>query len=174
MDWSEPHLESFLGRIASSSGARTIHVIAHSMGNRVLTKALKLLVARRRTARSLFRHVVLTAPDIDANTFLDLARVILPVGKHLTLYSNPRDRSLLLSRLFNMHQRAGATIVIVAGLDTIDASRVDTSLVRHSHFGSRTVLADIASMFRESLPPGKRFGMKEKRSRQGRYYLFRP
>jgi esterase/lipase superfamily enzyme len=40
MDWSEPHLESFLSRIASSSGARTVHVIAHSMGNRVLTKAL--------------------------------------------------------------------------------------------------------------------------------------
>jgi esterase/lipase superfamily enzyme len=172
--WSVPHLESFLALIARS-GARTVHLIAHSMGNRVLTSALELLVAKKALPPGIFRHIVLTAPDIDSETFNQLAAVIAPAGERLTMYSNYRDRALLLSKLFHFYKRAGSTIVLVHGMDTIDASRVDTSLTRHSYFGSsRTVLADLSSLLSEGKPPSKRFGMRERRTAEGPYYLFRP
>jgi esterase/lipase superfamily enzyme len=175
VEWSVPHLESFLALVALSSGARTIHLIAHSMGNRCLAKALELLVAKGAVSPSSFRHIVLTAPDIDAQTFLELARVIVPAGERLTFYANYRDRALLLSKLFHLYRRAGSSIVIVRGMDTIDASRVDTSLTRHSYFGSsRTVLADLSALLIDGRPPSKRFGMREKRNAQGIYYNFRP
>jgi esterase/lipase superfamily enzyme len=175
VEWSVPHLEWFLATIALSSGARIIHLIAHSMGNRCLTKALELLVAKKTLPSSVLRHIVLTAPDLDAETFVQLARVIAPAGERLTMYSNYRDRALLLSKLFHFYRRAGSSIVIVHGMDTIEASRVDTSLTRHSYFGSsRTVLADLSSLLVDGRPPNKRFGMREKRNAHGTYYLFRP
>ena len=85
------------------------------------------------------------------------------------------DRALLLSKLFHFYRRAGAAIVIVPGMDTIDASKVDTSLVRHSYFGdSRTVLADVSSLIVDGKPPSKRFGMSEKIKEGKTYYVFRP
>src|SRR4029077_700800 len=41
VQWSSAHLKSFLERVARESGVRRIHLIAHSMGNRALTNALK-------------------------------------------------------------------------------------------------------------------------------------
>ncbi len=173
--WSVPHLESFLKTIAVTSGARTVHLIAHSMGNRVLTSALELLVAKRALPCGLFRHIVLTAPDIDSQTFDHLAAAIAPAGERLTMYSNYKDRALLLSKLFHLYRRAGSTIVIVQGMDTIDASKVDTSLTGHSYFGSnRTVLADLSALLLDGRPPKKRFGMRERQTEKGPYYVFRP
>jgi hypothetical protein len=53
---------------------------------------------------------VLTAPDIDAATF----------------------QGLIIPRTFHGPPRAGDSIVIVPGIDVIDASAVDTSLLGHS------------------------------------------
>jgi esterase/lipase superfamily enzyme len=39
-EWAVPHLERFLRIVAQRSGARKIHIIAHSLGNRALVKAL--------------------------------------------------------------------------------------------------------------------------------------
>jgi len=59
-------------------------------------------------------------------------------------------------------------------MDTIDASKVDTSLTRHSYFGSnRTVLADLSSLLLDGKPPKKRFGMRERQTEKGPYYVFR-
>ena len=174
-NWSVPHLELFLKNMAAISGACTIHLIAHSMGNRVLASALELLVAKQSISTGLFRHIVLTAPDIDKETFDHLAVAIAPAAERLTLYSNYKDRALLMSKLFHLYSRAGSTIVILKGMDTIDASKVDTSLTRHSYFGSnRTVLADLSSLLLEGKPPKKRFGMRERQTKKGPYYVFRP
>src|SRR6266436_2600224 len=60
--------------------AATIHLIAHSMGNRVLVAALHDIALQSQASDAavrlpLFHHVVLTAPDIDADTFRELAQV---------------------------------------------------------------------------------------------------
>jgi esterase/lipase superfamily enzyme len=173
--WCVPQLEGFLGELAHRSGANTIHLIAHSMGNRALTAALQLIVAKRSIPKRLFHQIILTAPDIDEETFQSLAVAIASDAEHLTMYSNYKDRALLLSKMFHFYRRAGASIVIVPGMETIDASKVDTSLVRHSYFGnSRTVLADVASLMVDGKPAKNRFGMIEKQKEGKTYYFFRP
>jgi hypothetical protein len=88
VEWTVPHLEQFLHEIAANSGAEKIYLIAHSMGNRCLTNALRRLKMPTSPSR-VFREVILTAPDIDADTFKnDIAPAILQEANasHSTLH----------------------------------------------------------------------------------------
>jgi len=67
--WTVPHLREFLTGVAERTGARRIHLVAHSMGNRALTSALRDLSFLPEDRRPRFNEVVLTAPDIDAEVF---------------------------------------------------------------------------------------------------------
>ena len=69
-NWSSPHLQSFLERVARESGSLRIHLIAHSMGNRVLANALVGL-GRQPDIQPLFDNVIMAAPDVNAYTFTD-------------------------------------------------------------------------------------------------------
>ena len=75
-----PRLRWFLEDVANKSGAEVMHVIAHSMGNRPVVGALNRIAESAAPARSRFRQIVLTAPDIDAATFRELAAA-LPRGR---------------------------------------------------------------------------------------------
>ncbi len=47
--------------------------------------------------------------------------------------------------------------MVVPGIDTIDVSAVDTSLIGHSYYGSNdSVLRDMFCVLRESQPPSMR------------------
>jgi esterase/lipase superfamily enzyme len=60
-----------LNLIAQHSGTKGIHIIAHSMGNPAVCDALKAL-SFDPNCNLKFNHLVLAAPDIDADTFWDL------------------------------------------------------------------------------------------------------
>src|SRR5207302_2856729 len=76
--WALSDLRAFLELLVAQSGADTIHFIAHSMGNRLLTEALVPMAATLKRMPA-FNELVLTAPDIDADTFVkDIAPAILP------------------------------------------------------------------------------------------------
>ena len=52
---------------------------------------------------------------------------------------------------------SGANLVVVPGIDTIDVSAVDTSLLGHTYYGdSDTVLTDMAELLRDRKPPDLR------------------
>src|SRR5207249_657847 len=53
-DWSADHLRAFLQDLSARTGATTIHLVAHSMGNRVLTQALRAMPALPQGERPLF------------------------------------------------------------------------------------------------------------------------
>ncbi len=57
--WTVPHLVEFLSGVAERSGATSVHLIAHSMGNRALTAALRELAMVRKDAGPRFHEVVL-------------------------------------------------------------------------------------------------------------------
>ena len=63
-------LKQLLAELNEQSGAKEIHLVAHSMGNDVLTRALKEL-GKDTLGQStcVFREVLLTAPDIDTELF---------------------------------------------------------------------------------------------------------
>jgi esterase/lipase superfamily enzyme len=67
--WTLRDLGEFIELVAEESGATTIHLVAHSMGNRALTEALHRIGAATRRG-TIFNEIVLTAPDIDTDTFV--------------------------------------------------------------------------------------------------------
>jgi esterase/lipase superfamily enzyme len=176
IDWTRPHLVQFLKDIAARSGAGLVHVIAHSMGNRALMRALKDVPNTSQTGVQ-FSQVVLTAPDIDSGEFMQLAREINRNSERITLYASSTDEAIRLSRRFHDHPRAGEAgrnILVIAGVDTVDASNVDTTFLAHSYFSSkRTVLSDLSYLIREGYPPERRHGLERKRHSKGTYWAFR-
>jgi len=160
--WTVSHLRDFLTDLASKSGARSINLVAHSMGNRALTAALsEINLIRGNDSPPLFDRVVLAAPDIDADYFRrDLANRILGTAEQVTLYASSNDRALIASKQVHGYPRAGdagANIVVVPGIETIDVSGIDLSLLGHSYYGdSRAILTDLFELMHQRLPASQR------------------
>ena len=159
VQWSVPHLKAFLQDLVAESNAKKVHLIAHSMGNRALTAALQSIAAEHDAP--LFNQVILTAPDIDAAVFArDVVPAIRPSADRLTLYASSKDRALDISNDLHGYPRAGESgehLVVVEGLDTIDASQVDTDLLGHSYFAqTRALLSDLYLLLHHGQPPAER------------------
>ncbi len=171
--WCEENVTQFIEAIASESGARKIHLIAHSMGNRVLSRALKNIsqnLDQSPQSKHLFNEVILTAPDIDAQVFKDsIAPHIIQTADRFTIYSSSEDLALKASRVVNSfwHQRLGEGgnhLTIFPNykqINVVDASDVDTNLfaLGHSyHADNKTVLRDVKLVFRGV--PAKERGLR--------------
>jgi len=176
--WTVPHLREFLKEIAAQSGAQSIHLIAHSMGNRALTSALRELSLEMQGVPPLFHEVVLTAPDIDAEIFRrDIAPAIVSTAKRVTLYASSNDEALVLSKQVHGYPRAGDTgdgLVVIPGIDTIDVSAVDTSLLGHNYYGDNaTVISDMIDLVRNSKSADQRSWLEMARLDNLLYWVFR-
>jgi esterase/lipase superfamily enzyme len=124
------------------------------------------------------RQVILAAPDIDVEFFKRLAEGFRSKASRITLYASSSDKALAMSTEIHDHPRAGATgadIIVLPGIDTIDASAVDTEFDGHSYYGdNRSVVSDIFQLLRSGSPPGERFGLVQVLAPAGRYWQFRP
>jgi esterase/lipase superfamily enzyme len=177
VDWTVQHLKDFLQDVATRSGAKSIHLVAHSMGNRALTAALRELEMEHKSQCPRFSEVVLTAPDVDADKFRrDLAPAIVKIADRVTLYASSNDKALIASRGIHGYLRAGEsgrTMVVVPGIDTVDVSEVDTSFVGHSYYGSSTsVLADLFELMKSSTPADKRTWLHSMQRGALKYWKF--
>jgi len=157
--WSIPHLVAFLRDLEKNSGATKIHLLAHSMGGLVLTRALQRMGDELKG--SPFHQIVLGAPDIDSDVFEDeIAPAILGTGRKLTLYASSNDFALAASRTLHENPRAGgsgARIVVVEGMDTLDVSSVSRG---HSYIaGNGRVLSDLVRLLIENRKPSLAVGM---------------
>ena len=164
---SEPtirHLEEVLATIAQRSGATNVHLVAHSMGNRVLLHALQALARRDGVDAPHFRQVISAAPDVDTPDYRGIVQEISKSARrlysNLTLYASSLDRALLASKYVNGGPRAGLAgkdLLILPGVDTVDATAIDTSLWGHSYYGdTRAILSDMFSLITEGLSPASR------------------
>ena len=169
VEWSIPHLKQFLVDIIERSGAKRIHLIAHSMGNRTLTKALVKLAddleEKQPQPPKPFHEIVLAAPDVDAEVFRrDLAPEIVKTGRRVTLYASSNDQALIASKTFHGgYPRAGDSgdnLMVIPGIDTIDVSDVDKSVLGHSYLGDNLfVISDLVQLLRNASPPAERPGL---------------
>jgi esterase/lipase superfamily enzyme len=179
IEWTQSDLARFLDDFASQTEAENIYLIAHSMGNRALTRAFVALVTQKPAIRQKFRELILTAPDIDAEVFKrDIAPQIIGTNPLVTLYASSADKALLASKKFHGYPRlgdAGARLVVLPGMETIDATAVDTSFLGHSYFSeSSSVLSDIFYLIRDGKPADQRFALKPRQTSTGRYWVFVP
>ena len=98
--WTSKHFERFLVLIAERCGTEKIHVIAHSMGNRAVCDALRALSLSTPVGETvLLHHLVLAAPDIDADTFRELTDALRKMSGHITLYSSSADKAIKASQI---------------------------------------------------------------------------
>ncbi|RMF42428.1 MAG: alpha/beta hydrolase [Planctomycetota bacterium] len=150
IELSVPVIRQFLENLANRTGARSIDVIAHSMGNVGLTQALAELSADQATP---INNVVLAAPDIDADIFATrIAPRLVGKARRFTVYTSDSDLALRASRYFNTGRRLGEALrpqPQFPGIDVIDASGYDTSLLGHSYYGSSSgILRDLSKLLR--------------------------
>ena len=107
---------------------------------------------------------MLAAPDIDADVFKrDLAPRLAVTGANVVLYSSNSDQALSLSRRVHGYRRAGDFsdgVLVADGVDTIDASGIDTSLLGHGYYAAvKVVLSDIEGVFTTGWRADKRAGL---------------
>lgn len=177
---SIPALREVLEDLAARSGAKRVHIIAHSMGNRVLAGALRSMDSTVQARnKAVFRELVLAAPDIDSRVFQSqvLPHIVRNV-RHCTLYASSRDRALLMSRAFHNYQRLGETqpeLLVATDLDTIDASLVDTSLLGHSYIGDvQSIVSDLHDLVVGGKRPFERLGLESMQRNALKYWSIKP
>ena len=178
-DTSIPAFIKFIEDLIDKTGVKQIHFIAHSMGNRLLTRALNRLVAKRSFKDKVqsISQIVLAAPDIDKDLFnTDILPELRSVGERRTLYASDKDEALKLSKRLRTGLarigEAGDKIYVADGLDTIDASNVMSEGNHHSYmFETKELLADIYLLLNEGWEPVKR-RLKEVRKETLSYWLF--
>ena len=175
-----PHLEEFLKLLVAKSGATTVDIIAHSMGNRPVTQALRdFAMQNPGMKKPMFNQVALMAPDVDAALFKQMAQQMEHSANRITLYASSKDKALQASELFAGYARAGEgspSPMVLPGMDTVDASAVDTSLLGlyHSYFADSTsVLSDLFDDFL-GISPKTRKGLQVVITAAGQYWKFVP
>jgi len=162
------YLKLFLKDIVENANFSSVTLLAHSMGNHTLTQAFMALMSEIGAAKlQVFKEIILAAPDIDADTFRDLiAPALISSKSKVTLYASSTDEALIASKEVNGAPRAGDSgtgLVVIKGMETIDATNVDTNLfwgLRHNYVADeRNVLSDLHYLIEKSLRASFRHGL---------------
>ncbi|MBB3219728.1 alpha/beta hydrolase [Pseudoduganella umbonata] len=177
VEWALPRLAAFLTDLVQQTPVRHLHLLGHGMGARALTRAVAAAAGARPDLGPRLREIILAAPDIEAQAFSrDLAPALAATGGRITLYASSGDEALRVAQRTHPYPRAGDsgdTLVVAPGVDTIDASAVDTSLIRVSHDAPRpSALADMRQLIAGQLPPSHRAGLRAVDAPTGRYWTF--
>jgi len=157
---SEAAIAEFLVAFSSQVKADQVHLVAHSMGNRGLLRALQRIAANAETAGQVrFGQIFLAAPDLDRDLFLDLARLYPQFSQRTTLYASNGDLAVLSSRLLHAAPRAGyfKPYTVVPGVDTVAVPDFNIDVLGHGYFAqAEALLNDIAGLMQRDQAPGQR------------------
>ncbi len=172
---SEPFIADFLYDFATRTGANHVHIIAHSMGNRGLLRALQRLETRlRENPRVQFSQVILAAPDIDVDTFAGLAELYTRFARRTTVYSSPADNAINASQFLHSYPRVGLTppVTVVRGIDTIEVPRFNVfDFLGHGYYAeAEGLLHDIFDLIRRNAPPEDRQRLTSAKTESGLAY----
>lgn len=140
-----PSFTRFVEQLRATPGVLRIHLIAHSMGNRLVMLAANDLcksgVSFSATERHPFTHYVMAAPDVNVDQFrtqwLTPTRAL---ANTVTLLASSDDLALRESMRENKFQRlgqGGRLLEVFPGIVTIDATGVDSNFIAHAYWGDR-------------------------------------
>ena len=181
-DQAEPFLRDFLQLVVNDTGAKSVSIIAHSMGNELVLRVLQYLKSRTPDGVKI-SQVILAAPDVDRDKFENIAQEIQGLAKGVTLYAAANDRALMVSRRFHGGvPRAGDVPetgpMVVPGVDTIDVTEVSTESLglNHSSYAEKNALLnDIGLLIQTGEPPNLRVPILEPMSTaKGAYWRYPP
>lgn len=125
--------------------------------------------------RSRLKEIILAAPDIDADVFMEqIAPALIAHRRPITLYASSNDVALKLSKKANGYPRAGDSgegLVVMPGIETIDASEVDSGFLGHSYFADvQSVISDLFQIIWAGKRADRRLGLRRVESIKGRYW----
>jgi esterase/lipase superfamily enzyme len=170
------NLETFLTTLADKTGANTINVIAHSMGNYATLLALDDAVARQRKLH--INQLILAAPDVDKVPMQQMMPEIVKarVANRITMYTSHSDLALIASKWKNGVPAIGGSSPVwcLPGVDSIDAAPIEGTVLGHDYFATtRAVLSDLFTLITSgsNLP---RAGLEEVSIGESHYWAFRP
>jgi esterase/lipase superfamily enzyme len=174
---SEGLISDFLKDIAEKSGASKVHIIAHSMGNRALLRAIdRIAVSASDKAKRPFSQIILAAADVDASTFKRLSVAYESVSQRTTMYVCDKDRAVKASRWLHGYPRVGFAppVVVVPGVDTIRVADIDLTMLGHGYFAeARALLTDMHQVLKNDTAPEKRFALRRTPATDGHYWVLR-
>lgn len=159
---SEPYLKQFMNLVIEKSGAKSVSIIAHSMGNQPTLQVLRDL-RRSKPDGVQISQIILAAPDVDRDNFENIASEIQGLASGVTLYAAGNDRALTVSRNFyGGIPRAGDVPatgpLVLPGIDTIDVTAASTDSLGLNHSGyaeNNKLLDDIAALIATGTRPPK-------------------
>jgi len=161
MRWSQPHFAEFLRTIIYDSGAESVHLIGHSMGAWGLTNVMLEEILPFTTELETIGEFVLLAPDIDRELFKrDLAPRLVDFGLSITIYASENDRAMASSWTLHGYPRTGDSSpgpLIIPGIETIDATEANASILGHSYFEESQVVGnDLVLLLTQRTPAEQR------------------
>jgi esterase/lipase superfamily enzyme len=150
----------FITELARQLPGTPIELVAHSMGNRLVTDLIEGGAGAATGTTVRLDHVVMAAPDVFTSQFTSRLRFILSSTGRIAIYASRRDQALLMSSVFHQDPRLGffeEFPTAIRGMDTIDATDVDTSILGHGYFlDEHTVLFDMRGALADRSPPRSR------------------
>jgi esterase/lipase superfamily enzyme len=171
MEWSIPDLAALVSAFADRFGGRRLQVVAHSLGARAVMLALERLHCAP-GARRYVGDLVLIAPDIDRDIFLQRYGGIRRLTGPVTLYVSENDAAMALSRRLHGHPRlgqGGEYLTVAAGMETVDVTPIGRyQITGHEyHYYHPRVARDLRERLSGGLSAEARTGL-EPRTRGGR------
>lgn len=158
---SEAQIADFLIAVAALADRGKVHIIAHSMGNRGLLRALHRATTQAALrAGTRFGQIFLSAPDIGVAAFRQLASVYPQVAERTTLYVADQDNALAaLEWITEGGGRVGGAppVLVLPGIDTVRVRGASLFRLGHSYFAEEPdVLRDIRAQLYWREPPERR------------------
>ncbi|WP_348267609.1 alpha/beta hydrolase [Edaphobacter sp. DSM 109919] len=162
MNNSIESLAEFLHNLAGRTGAVTVNIIAHSMGNRLLLEALNRLQLQNRLPA--LGQVIMAAPDIDEGRFMQIMPPLLASNtiKRVTMYGSHKDLAMWLSHKVNGVDAVGEMppVVPLKGVDEVDVSNLPMNFLGHDYFLTvRPVLDDMSQVLELNSKSPPRFSL---------------
>jgi len=114
-------LEALEG-LSRDHGRERVNIVAHSMGARFV----EALASHPGTGSRPFANLVLIAPDIERERFLELLPALGSVVEDITVFVSDSDRLLLLSQSVHLAERLGQSDgVDIEGVEVIDVTELE-------------------------------------------------
>lgn len=173
---SENAITEFLLDFTEKSGAKRIHLIAHSMGNRGLLRALKNITNKIENSDLdiKFGQIILAAPDLDVDTFKQAAHVYPALSESTTIYASSKDIAVGGARILMGYPRLGFVppITVMPDIDTIKVKHFDIhNLLGHSFFAeAEALLSDMFDLIHHGQRPKERQRPKRQTTEDGKTY----
>jgi esterase/lipase superfamily enzyme len=156
-----PAFKDFIKRVAQKGNFRKVHLIAHSMGNRLVCMAMQQL--QQDTTNLKIDQIIMAAPDVYADLFkLNFAEALARKSQRITIYSAKNDWALLASKKVHKNLRLGEIsqpppVYVFKRVDIIDAVNEKTDFLGHDRFArSPKIIADMDKILKLGADAGSR------------------